>query len=1245
MLILSLFNELTKYCLKQQFLHTIILFLLVSVFAGCSTEKNTRASRTFHNVTSRYNIYFNANESIKEGLASVEERIEDDYTRILPLYKESDPATASLVKSDMDYAVAKCSKLIEIHSIKKKPKRKRGGGSRKYQEFASQEEFNKWIDESYLLMGKAYFYQHNFFAAIDNFSYVVRKYPDEETADEAQVWLIRAYSELDRFIEANEVIQAIQANDDFPKKLERDFAIATAYYYIKQFEYDNAIKLLDIAIDKTFWKKDKARLQYIVAQLYQELGQNQAAAEAFKRVRKMNPDYTMAFNAMINAAGVFSGEGNAEDLKKRLNKMLRDKKNVDFRDQIYYALGNLFFGEGNRDVAKDNYKQSVATSFKNQYQRALSAITLADIYFEDLNYRGAQMYYDSAMIIIDETYPNYDNLSARYKSLSSLVDNILTVEREDSLQKIANMPDAKREAFIASLMKAEQERQRNMENVAMQGARSQGYYRSNRYRMGMGRSGGGGWYFYNPQTVSYGRVTFQQQWGKRKLEDDWRRANKGIVLDPQEVEEMAEAEPEVQRVEDPLKKEFYTQDLPLNDSLMEVSHNLIRDALYNTGKIFKSEFEDYKLSAEAFEELIKRYPDNIYKLSAYFDLYDLYELMGDKVKANYYRNLIITDYPKSKFAQFLQNPNFFVEMAAKTDSINRIYQNIFRNYKGGNYQNVLSLSGQIKSMEPDSVMLPKIDFMQTIASGVLSDVHNFETLLNEYIVQYPEKEPMPLAQEILTLIQDSTLTDYQKLVDMGYISEEIQNEELLPENFLSEDEFGGKFSYDEDLLHYFVIAYPRDEEDNIDLNRLKFDIANYNIDHYTKIDYDIETDYLNDELAFVLVRAMTNKENALIYHGAIIRKASVFKTLQGIEYINFVVSSTNYRAVKEEGSTADYLKFFVKNYSRYIRSNFSDDEMDISPEELMARAEAENNALKERGTFVTVKAGAAGLFNTKIDTTQSFVIAVKDKGLSLRPLMRGFADFNRDKFRPWNLALQLKEVGDYQLLVVKGIPALNESMSYFRSAITTRSLFEPLGQSSYRNFLITDDNLKTLINEDKVEEYITFFRNNYIQRRASSSSAASERKATVTPTATEQTTETTPTVDAEATLPDDLPYNQEIEGPHRIVFVIPVTGVFKDAFINGLQQFNQSNFANSGFVIEDQQLDQARQLIIVKGMEDQATARQYFGAVVRNRDLFDPLGTAQYRNFLISDENFGIFLQEKNITDYMDFYKKVYLGK
>lgn len=1223
--------------------HTILLLISLWVFAGCSTEKNTRASRTFHNINSHYNVYFNASESVKSGVAAIDEQIEDDFTRMLPLYKSSVPSAGEMVKSDMETAIIKCSKLIELHSITKKPKRKPGGGSRKYQEFASQEEFNKWVDDSYLLMGKAYFYQHNFISAIDNFGFLTRKFPKEETAAEAQVWLIRSYTELERYAEASEVIQAIQADDKFPNKFEKDLAIATADYYIRQQEYSEAIKFLDIAINKIVLKRNKARLKYIEAQLYQELGMTAEASAAFSAVTRMNPDYRMAFNAKINAAGIFSGVGDTEKLKKELNKMLRDNKNIDFRDQIYFALGNLYFNEGNRPVAIENYANSVATSFQNQFQRALSAITLADIYFEDLEYRKAQSYYDSAMIIIDDTYPDYETVAANYKGLTNLVDNLVTVEREDSLQRIALLPEIERESFIARLMKEEQERQRNADNLALQSQGDPNAAYRNRGRVGMGSQGeGAGWYFYNPQTVSYGRVTFQQLWGKRKLEDNWNRANKGISTElSDENGAGTDSSQIVIRESDPLKKEFYTQDLPLTDSLMTVSHDKIRDALYNAGKIFKTEFNNYPRSAESFEELIKRYPDNIYLLSAMFELYDLYELMGDKEKSNYFRNEIITRFPESNYAQYLINPNFFVEMQARLDSLNRIYDETFRSYKSGNYRKVISLALQMKTMKPDSNMVTKIDFMDAVANGTQTSMDNFKGNLQNYISVYPEAEPTPLAGEILKLIEDSTLTDIQKLIDLGYISEDIKNEELLPDNQNTDDEFGGKFTYDEDLLHYFVIAYPRSHK--IDMNRLNFDIANYNIDHYTKVDYDIEAEILNDDFAFVVVRSMENKEAALIYHGAIIRKASVFRALKESDYLNFVISSTNYRTVMNEKSLTDYLKFFVKNYSRFIKSNFTEDETEVSPEELMARAKEQDNLLKERGKFVVVPTGAEKLFNTKIDTTQNFVIAIQDKSLSTRQLLSDFSDFNRDEFRAWNLALQLKETDDYRLLVVNGIPSLNESMSYFRKVVVTRKLFNSLGQATYRNFLITGENLQKLLEQNKVDDYLDFFRGNYIQRAPATGGAATTQPGNVQPVTAQ------PQTNAPATnvQPEEYKgaYDQNIEGKQYFVFVIPTLGIDQPEFVKGIEEYNLAGFSSFNLKVDLISLDNIRQIVRVTGLPDVKTARDYFTKTVNNRNLYTPLRGGNYRNFLVTEPNFVIFLKEKNIVEYMDFYKRFYLGQ
>lgn len=1226
--------------MKNRLTYTLIVFFLTGLIAGCSTEKNTRVSRAYHNVTSHYNIYFNGKESLKAGIARIDETVEDDFTRLLPVYKESYPSAGNVASADMDNAILKGSKLIQTHSITKKPKRQKFR-TRKYQEFARQEEFNSWIDDSYFLIGQAYFYQHKFVSSSENFSMILRKFPTQELAYPATLWLIRSYNELERFSEANELIQSLQSDKKFPRKLEKELAKVTADMYLKQKDYQEAIKYLDITLKKSHNGREKARIQYILAQLFRETGNEEKATLAFRTVKKFNPTYKMAFNALVNAAGMFSGKGDPVKLKKALQKMLKDEKNIEFRDQIYFALANIWFREGDRPQAVENYRKSVSSSVDNTFQLALSAFTLADIYFEDLNYKNAQAYYDSAMMVVDETYPNYEKLNQRFLSLSRLVEHFTTIEVQDSLQKLALMPENERNALIDKWIAKVQEKKKEEELLASQEQADRGFYRSNEYRMGLGRGDeGGGWYFYNPQTISYGKNQFQQRWGRRKLEDNWRRSNKGIVSD-EEMEgfaDLADSTKAVVREEDPEKRTFYTQDLPLTDSLMVISHEKIKSALYNAGKILKSDFNDYPRSAKTFEDLNQRYPDNIYLLSTWFDLYDLYELMGNKTMSDNYRTMIIEKFPNSKYARYLLNPNFFVEMEARQDSLNRIYQNAFRDYKAGHYNMVIPQTRSMKKLEPDSLVLPKIDFMEVVAMGATTDLRQMETLLKKYVTDYPKAEPTPLANEIIALIGNNALSDYQKLVDMGYLHTDIKNEELQPGNKPENDEFGGKFSYDGDLIHYFVIAYPRNS--GIDINRLKFDIANYNLDHYTKLDFDIEEENLDVNTNLLLVRSLENKEQGLIYFRAIIRQPEVFKTLQNISYFNFIISSTNYREILAEKSITDYLRFYLKNYSRFIGPDFSkEEEPGESPETLMARAKQEDEVLKERGKFVNVDIPVEeGAFDYKTDTTQNFVLAVKDKNLSLRPLLTQFADFNRENFRTWNLASQLKQAGDYQFMIVKGLPGFTEGISYFRKVILERTLFRTLGQISYRNFLITDKNLEVFLRDANVDGYLEFFRTSYIQKTGQSSPSAPVQKPKTGTTAAASP-------EKKVVTPYSGPYNTSLQSEHYFALIVPVQGFSKADFLIQLDKFNGTDFASSNLKVTEIQLDNFRNIIRISGLTDKDQADLYAQKFLNQTSILSFLVNVNYRSLVITPANYDIFLTRKNITEYSEFYNLIYLNK
>jgi hypothetical protein len=249
-----------------------------------------------------------------------------------------------------------------------------------------------------------------------------------------------------------------------------------------------------------------------------------------------------------------------------------------------------------------------------------------------------------------------------------------------------------------------------------------------------------------------------------------------------------------------------------------------------------------------------------------------------------------------------------------------------------------------------------------------------------------------------------------------------------------------------------------------------------------------------------------------------------------------------------------------------------------------------------------------------------------------------FADFNRDQFRTWNLALQIKQAGDYQFIIVKGLPGYAESMSYFRKVITERSLFRTLGQTIYRNFIITEANLNKVLVRGDVDPYLEFFRNNYIQKAGQTTIPATGQ--------TVQNAGVPETGKQENAVPEIYsgPYLTGSDTTHRFVLIVPVDGFSKAELLNELKKFNEADFSALKLTVSEKQLDDNRMMILVDGLGKTGPATAYFRQLVGNRAIYAPLGDASYRNFIISPVNYEIFLQRKNITEYLDFFRKTYLN-
>jgi len=415
-----------------------------------------------------------------------------------------------------------------------------------------------------------------------------------------------------------------------------------------------------------------------------------------------------------------------------------------------------------------------------------------------------------------------------------------------------------------------------------------------------------------------------------------------------------------------------------------------------------------------------------------------------------------------------------------------------------------------------------------------------------------------------------------------------------------------------------VIAYPKNAE--IDINRLKFDLANYNIDHYTKIDFDIEALNLNATHSILVVRSLNNKEQGLIYFRSIIKKREVFVSLKDIKYVNFIASSTNYREITTDKDFAEYLKFFVKNYSRFITGDFSD-ELLPEPEELLAEAAKEEELPKEKGTFVNIDPVSSGaeLYTNEEIGPQNFVIAVNSLTANLKPLMAAFDAQNREQYNVANLGIKVIQVSDYQMMLVSSFKTKNEAFGYFTKSVANRKLFKSLDTLSYRNFIITDANLKKLTDTKRIPEYLNFFNTKYLGgNTAATTTADSGYKG---------------------------PYNKTVEGTQSYYLILPKEEVSAERLLESIRKFNSQKYTQDNLNVSSEMLDEFRIIFKVQGLASVQAGLTYLRSIVNEDQVYGPIQNANYRNFIISPDNEIIFKKDKNIATYMDFYKLFYLKK
>ena len=920
----------------------MLLFILV----GCSTKKSTFTRRVYHNLTAHYNAYWNGNESLKEGVKEISTTSKENYSKILPVYQLGTKDEAQKFNPQMDRAAEKGAKVIKMHSI-----------------FIKGKEHIRWIDDAYLMIGKANFYKQDYRAAIRTFNFILSQFKNNPIKYDAMIWLARANNQIGEYGVSQSFLDQVKNKineGNAPKSLERDLNMAYAEFYVKQENYEPAIGFLIPAISQNWRKDTKTRLRFILAQIYQRSGELNKATELYKKVIKKNPPYEMAFNAKINLAMCYdASSGDSKDLMKKLNKMLKDQKNKEFLDQIYYAMAEVAIRSKDYDNGIKYLRLSVSNSAGNNYQKAVSSLKLADIYFDLPDYENAQAYYDSTVMFLPKDFPNYDLITSKATVLNELVKNIQTVKVQDSLQAMALMKpdlrDMKINNVIAQILKEEQLQKE--EESANRMALNVLQQNSNQ-RPGMNQGGQnavGDWYFYNPSTMSFGFSEFGKKWGKRKLEDLWRISNKqtfdygDIKSEKADEENTKESADTLKNANNPKNKNYYLKNLPLTEEKMIKSKEKVEEALFNMGYIYYEGLKDLKKSQESLDTLLFRFPDGKNTLKAYYQLYKIYSDLNNVSKRDYYKNLILSKFPESDYAKIISDPNYYKEIQAKNNEVNALYEETYKEFVLGNYNKVI-VNHQIATEKYKiTPIYPKFEYLKALAKGKVSGKDSLISALNRIVSIYPNNEIVPLAQMVLNYLKngDVSLSDGGLLTESSDKSKgkanknnekpktisnekklEKQNDkvakDLADSNKASIADTSKKiitqepkttllsaYNYKENLPHFFTLMI---DASKININVLKIKISDFNRKYYSTLNLEVNSFIYSQNIHIITVTQLKTAEEALLYYNAIKANDYIYSSLSNANPIDNVISNENFNVFMKLKDIEAYQSFFKNIY-------------------------------------------------------------------------------------------------------------------------------------------------------------------------------------------------------------------------------------------------------------------------------------------------------------------------------------------
>ena len=758
--------------MKTFFKAIFTLFFSTIFIVGCSRKKDNFVSKNFHAVTAEYNTLFNGHNALEQGKENLATSYIDNYWEVLPIERiqvsEEVLLPGQTKNENFEKAEEKAVKAIQKHSMTIEGKEK-----------------NPQIDEAYLLLGKARYFDQRFVPSLEAFNFILFKYPASDKINQAKIWREKANIRLENDELAITNLKRLLYQEELKSQDLADASSMLAQAYINTKSLDSAVTQLEIASNETKINDERGRYRFIQGQLYNKLGDKDSANIAFNKVIELNRKTPRIYliSSHIEKAKNFNFEtGNKLEFLKLLTDLEKNRENRPYLDKIYHQIAEYHKENDSDTLAIAYYNKSLRASSQDNYLNALSYQTLGNMSFDNSEYKNAGAYYDSTMLNLKQNSKIFRAIKRKRDNLDDVIYYEDVAQRNDSILALVNLSEEERVTLFTNYtndLKQKAEEQKEKEEIAKRSSGLVTNKENNSSTSFTERNEAESFYFYNPITVAFGKNEFIKTWGERQLEDNWRWSNKRTSNASIEVIDEALANATEEELFDP---QFYIARIPTEEKAID---SLAKDrnfAYYQLGLIYKDKFKEYNLAKDKLQDLLKSNPEERLILPSKYNLYKIYKLLNLEGEAEISKNDIISNHQDSRYATILLNPE--TVLGRDESSPENIYTNLYKQFENQEYLDVISKSDTYITNFDGETIVPKFEFLKAVSKARLYGYDSYKESINFIALNYPNspegKKAEDMMQSVIPLLAKKEFKDDLEAKNFKTIYQftNVSNEEI-----------------------------------------------------------------------------------------------------------------------------------------------------------------------------------------------------------------------------------------------------------------------------------------------------------------------------------------------------------------------------------------------------------------------------------------------------------------------------------